>query len=284
MKALFITTETIDCLNHVSAWNSFQIPAEHYQFKYRGIRNDWQILETAEGTKPGVIFYIGAHVGVALPKPATFRELRDMAPVIHLCSDAMDVPWHPMLEMYAAEKCFDLQVSIDGARYAPVDLATITPVNPVPFVRVVRDIRCGFSGTVGGPRGDIIRALGDSIRLRDRGGAYSTHGWFMSRCKMVLNVSFTGSGKLHHIKGRVLEAGWAGCCLLEDQDSPIGDWFPEGSYIKYRDAAHAKELIETLDDETIKRTAALLAKTVREKYTAEQIYGEMINAVGNTVT
>jgi len=288
VKALFITTETADCANHVRSWASAFGPPAVVTYDLHGLNNDWRFTEAAERERPRVIVYIGADKARGNPRIGTLIELRKIAPVVLICSDAGDKPWHAVLTAYRTHNCFDLRVSIDGANDAPVDLATLTPVDAGPFggPSPVRDIRCGFSGTVGhwNPRSEIIRALEwfAGLTVRDRQGAsrYEDHVMFLRRCRMLLNISFTGTAQAHHVKGRVLEAGWAGCCLLESAGSPIGEWFPEDCYITYRDPVHAAELIRELDDVTIERAARRLAEEVRARFTARQVWGGMLERIG----
>lgn len=289
MKALFLTTKTSDCFNHVRGWVSAFGPAEHMTFNYGGgIRNDWKFVDVANEIEPDIIFYIGAQSGINLPRRDTFLKLRESAPLINICSDAADYPWHPTLIKYREEGCFDAQVALDGARAAPVDIATLTPVDPYPFgaddgISVPRDIRCGFSGSVGeGPRGKILDALGTDVQIRNRVDGqdnYQDHADFMRKCRLIINSSFTGTGERHHVKGRVLEAGWAGCALLESEGSPIGEWFPEDCYFIYKDAAHAANLIRNLSDGEIEHAASRLSEIIRERYTAAKIYGEILDRV-----
>lgn len=285
MKALFITTHTEDCVNHVRSWESVYGPAEHVTYDYRSICNDWMFPQAAEKIKPDVMFYLGAHLARGNPKKATLRELRKFAPFINICSDAADRPWHPVLTQYKAEGCFDLQVSIDGARGAPVDLAVITPVNPAPFLQTPpRDIRCGFSGTVGrhNSRSELVLPLSwfSELTVREREGenTYEDHAHFLRRCRMILNISFNGTGHGHHLKGRVLEAGYAGAALLESEGSPIGDWFPRDCYITYDGPKDAAHIIETTPDELIEHTSRRLSKVVKERYSAEIIWGSILKA------
>ena len=281
MKALFITTETSDCANHVRAWNSCFPAADHLTFNHKGIRNDWLFLERARGAD--VIFYIGAHEAAGNPKWATLNALRSIAPSVLLCSDAADQPWHKTIEAYRRHQCFDLYVSLDGARDAPVDLATLTPVDPSVFSARERDIRCGFSGTVGrwNTRSEMVNALmwfgGLTVRRRAREDGYQEHGDFLSRCCMLINTSWTGTGQAHHIKGRVLEAGFAGCALLEYADSPIGEWFPQGCWMPWRTPPEAAEIIASGDE--ITRVAQNLAREVRERFSPRQIYGQILESL-----
>lgn len=283
MKALFLTTKTSDCTNHKNAWECAFGPAEHVTFNHEGIRNDQLIIDAVRAAKPDVIFYIGAMKGSGNPRAETYQELRRMAPMVNFCSDAADRPWHPVLATYSRMKCFDLQVGIDGPTDAPVDLSTLTPVDTRPFdIHVEKDIRFGFSGSVGhwNGRSEIVKSLiwfgGLEVRHRQGGDTYWDHACFLKRCHLVLNVSLTGSGQRHHIKGRVLEAGWAGCALLESEGSPIGNWFPSDCYLTYRDPKEAADMVREIDDATIDRYAKRLSEEVRERYHPKMIYMEIL--------
>ena len=281
MKALFLTTKTSDCINHLRAWESQFGPAGHVMFNHEGIRNDYLLTDAAKEQAPDVIFYIGAVSGHGNPRPETYQELRRIAPMVNFCSDSQDKPWHPVLATYATLRCFDLQVGIDGPSDAPVDLATLTPVDPRPFeIEVEKDIRFVFSGSVGIGRSEIVRALelvgGLTVRHRESGDTYNDHVRFLRRSKMVLNISLTGSGRRHHIKGRVLEAGWAGCALLESEGSPIGNWFPNDCYLIYRNPKEAAEMARDMDDATIDRYAKRLSEEVRTRYHPKIIYTDIL--------
>ena len=289
MKALFITTRTNDCLNHVRAWESAYGPAEHVTYDHLGLRNDWQFPIAAERIKPKVIFWIGACRASGNPRPESLIAMRKIAPTVNLCSDAADGPWHGELRAYRGHKCFALQVAIDGARDAPVDHSTLTPVDPRPFAEPsgLRDIRCGFSGTVGrwNQRSEVINSLewfGKLVvRDRTRGeDSYAEHVAFLKRCRMLLNLSHTGSGLKHHVKGRVLEAGWAGCALLESEGSPIGDWFPPDCYLTFKSPLDAARLIAETTDTDISRLSANLAREVRARYSVTQIYTAIMEKAG----
>ena len=286
VKALFYTTKTSDCGNHVRAWNSVFPTAHHARYDHRGICNDWQFIEEVEKVKPDVVFYIGANDAPGNPKVGTLQAVRKLAPMVNLCSDAGDRPWHKVLEGYTRKGCFDLQVSIDGAKDAPLDFATLTPVDTRPFeLPLTKTIRCGFSGSVGrhNSRSEIILALqwfgGLTARDRIKPDTYEDHVDFMKRCRMILNISKTGSDLAHHIKGRVLEAAWAKCALLESEGSTIGQWFPPDCYITYRDPKEAAEIIATLPDSEIDRMAGRLHEEVKKRFRPEMIYGDILARV-----
>lgn len=283
MKALFLTTKTSDCTNHKNAWECAFSQAEHITFNHEGIRNDKVIIDAVKAAKPDVVFYIGAMKGSGNPRAETYQELRRIATTINLCSDAADRPWHPVLATYARMKCFDLQVGIDGPIDAPVDLSTLTPVDTRPFdIDVEKDIWFGFSGSVGkwNGRSEIVKSLewfgGLEVRHRQGGETYQDHARFMKRCKMLLNISLTGSGHRNHIKGRVLEAGWAGCALLESEGSPIGNWFPSDCYMIYRNPKEAADMVRDIDDATIDHCAKRLSEEVRTRYHPKMIYTQML--------
>ena len=286
MRAMFLTTMTGDTTNHVSAWESVFGKAEHVRFNHEGIRNDHLLIEAAQAAKPDVIFYIGATKGLGNPRPETHQELRKIAPCINLCSDAADRPWHHVLQGYARHRCFDLQVAIDGAADAPVDFTTLTPVDLRPFqIGERKDIRFGFSGSVGrwNGRSEIVKALewfgGLTVRHRQSGDTYPDHVRFLLRCRILLNVSLTGSGQRHHIKGRVLEAGWAGCALLESEGSPIGNWFPSDCYLTYRNPLEAAEISKNLDEAEIFSLSRRLKEEVEERFHPKIIYTDMLKRV-----
>lgn len=289
-RALFYTTTTVDCSNHVRAWDSAYPKALHIRYDMRGICNDWQLDEAVEKGKPDVVFYIGANDAPGNPKVGTLQRVNRIVPIVNLCSDAGDKPWHRHLEAYRRKGCFALQVSIDGANRAPVDLATLTPIDPEPFLTPLsKTIRCGFSGTVGrwNARSEVVLALtwfgGLTVRDRVKVDGYENHVDFLKRCRMVLNISNTGSGLAHHIKGRVLEAGWARCALLESVESPIGEWFPSDCYITYRDPKEAADIIASLSDQDIEKCANRLAREVRTRFRPDMIYGEILQRVDTAI-
>ena len=283
MPVVFLTTPTVDCGNHVQTWRSVA-PAERLVFNHRGIRVDWKIAKMVRDYEPTLVFYIGANQGPFCLKPDTFQQIREFVPTINLCSDAADKPWHGTLRHYRERKCFDLQVGLDGHRSDNVDLATLTPVDPRPYEGKgpEKDIRCGFSGGIGrlSGRSDVIYALAAFGHLATRQGArqggYEDHVKFIRRCRMILNTSWTGTGLEHHVKGRVVEAGWAKCCLLESAGSPIGDWFPKDCYFIWRNAQEAADIIMDASDSEIDSRARRLSDEVRTRFRPEMIYGEIL--------
>ena len=288
LRALFFTTTSNECVNHALSWADVG-ELIHKTFGHGAlINNDWQLLEYIQEHKPDVVFYIGACSGSGVPRPSTLIQARGMVPLISIVSDAGDAPWHPVMKAYRRRGCFDVQVAIDGVKGSPADLVTLTPVSHKLFAgQVTKDVRCGFSGTLGNDvRTQIVRSLewfADlQVRNRTKTDGYPEHIAFLKRCQMTLNVSFNGSSTGHHIKGRVIEAGLAECCLLEHVDSPIADWFPSDCYISYRTPKDAAQTILRLGDATIQETAARLHHEVTTRFTPEIIYRSILSRVDIT--
>ncbi len=291
MKAVFVTTEPDDVTNVIAAWDFWNVKSTRITFDYREPIDGDDIVERVSAACPDVIFYIGGVGGeIYLPSFKTLRELKEMAPSINLIFDGGDEPWHAMIEDYRREKCFDLQVNIDGRKDCPADFNTTAPVNPSFFdgKGPEKDIFCGISGALseGDKRTNIIRPLLAEglikMRLRDSvEDGFSEHVTFMRRCQMIINTSFTGSGKTHHVKQRVFETGFAGAALLEDIESPTRDWIPPEYFFTYEDARFSptrpSEVIKNLNTEEVTEKAGLFQEYVRTHYTPQQVYGGMLD-------
>lgn len=301
MRAAWITTATNDVDNVVSAWDSWNEPSSKVTFDHMLPTDDAQIVRDVQALNPEIVFYIGSVSTIGMPAHDCLRALREIAPSIHICFDAVDEPWHPLLHEYRKRECFDLQVAIDGVRGTPVDLVTVAPVDPTLYELpdIERTIRCGCSGNIGlqpymknignppaigtDPRGKILAPLMNAglIKFRQReitgSASYAAHVEFMKSCRMIINTSFSGSQVRHHLKQRVLESAFAGCALLESEGSPIASWWPEGSFFTYRDGADAKRLIETLPDDEIAASADLRRDYAQKYYRPRQVFGAMLS-------
>lgn len=304
MRAAFLTTASNDVDNVISVWDCFNEPSARVSFDHMKPVDDARIVRDVQAATPDVIFYIGSVSTIGMPSVECLRALRGFAPSIHMCFDAVDEPWHPLLHEYRKRECFDLQVSIDGVHGTPVDLVTVAPVDPALYdlPGPARTIRCGCSGNIGlmpymknignppaigtDPRGKILAPLMNAglVRFRQRivvgTGSYPAHVEFMQSCQMIINTSFSGSGERHHVKQRVNESAFAGCALLEDEGSPIGDWWPPDCYFPYRDGADAERLIKTLPDDAIDECARQRSEYVRLNYMPKMLFGEMMDRAG----
>lgn len=141
-------------------------------------------------------------------------------------------------------KCMTLLTPLDLRYYRPTGLA---------FGE--RPYSIGYSGSPSSAtRAAIINRLqrvqGFNYRQRDETGnpnSYAEHIGFLQYTQVSVNVPFTGSGVERQVKGRVLEAGFAGCCCLEWQSSTIESWFtPRLHYWPYHSIEECAEMAEWL--------------------------------------
>ena len=302
MKAVFITTFPNDVTNVIAAWDCWQDvratriifdepephlkkqPSDAKRWRLKPI-NSREILYQADRSKPGVIFYIGSNGGRS-PDIETLRSLRDIAPSINMCFDGGDKPWHDLLRKYRANECFDLQVTIDGRLDCPVDLVTTAPVNTSFFggEDSEKDISCGISGNLmpGDKRSEIINPLVEEglveMRLREvvKDG-YPEHVAFMRRCRMIINTSYCGSGKTHHVKQRVFETGFAGAALLEDAAAPTHHWIPSTHFFTYETSEHAGEIIKSLSTGEVAEKAGVLQEHIVDQQEPTEVSDEVLN-------
>ena len=305
MKAVFVTTFPNDVANVVAAWDCWnKVKSERIIFSHLPRRSeettsylrfkaaifrspaerDTDILHRVAMAKPDVIFYIGAASGGWMYQLAieTLRKLREIAPSINLVFDGGDRPWHTMIEEYRRHECFDLQVTIDGCLDCPVDLVTTAPIDTRLFGGdgPERDIFCGLSGNfgIGDQRSKIIYPLVEAglvkTRMRDVvGDGFPEHVAFMRRCKVIINTSWTGSGKAHHVKQRVFETGFAGAALLECDDAPTHHWIPRDMFFTY--GTSPADAIRGLTE--VEDKAQMLKDYVRAHYMPQQVYGGMLD-------
>ena len=297
MKAYFVTVCVSDAGNLMDAWASTGREFNHVPFVLRSEPNDDEILDKAG--KPDVIFYVGAAAGEGLPSIETLQALRRIAPTVNLCWDSADPPWHPLLNAYRDAECFDIQVGLDGCHEAPVDMVTLTPVNPRRYEGsdYERTTRCGFTGNIpsreymdivrklhgtGEQRADLLHPMGDLILIRQRDvtSPYEDYVDFLKHCQIAINTSMTGSGATHHVKGRVIEIPLAGAALLEMAAAPTGRWLPPGSFFTYSDMEEAAHIIRTADPSDIARRAGKARKYVLRRYTPNAIYGAILARIG----
>lgn len=293
MKALFIIPPAHAPML-VHAWNSFNNnKAITLIFNVWGDPSDDKMLRFTQLRNPDVIFYLGAHEGMGLPSFETLKRLRNFAPVIHLCWDAVDIPWHEQLVAYKKNECFDLQVSIDGARNSPVDFATLTPVDPRVYNQQEpkRTIRCGFSGQISRevidgkfqhPRVCLMGPLIDKKLVFYRGvvtESYAKYAFFLRKCKMVINSSYSGSGVNHSVKARVVEVGTSGAALLESDEAPTKNFIPEEHLFLFSTVEDAAKIIKGASKEEVKDKAEGLGKYISESYSPQKIYESILERI-----
>ena len=126
-----------------------------------------------------------------------------------------------------------------------------------------------------GMREAVIERLkavrGCYVRPRDTSpNSYPEYARFLKLSRVVPSVPFSGSGAARQVKGRVLEAGFAGCCLLEWKNEATRSWFrPRGEFFEYESVEECAEMAEWLSHHPKiagECAAALKERVVREHH------------------
>lgn len=297
MRALVFVTFS-DCENKVKSLEA--AGHEAHQFQYDKLPHDQhqRLIDEVIRINPDFAVLIGAIEGINhnVPRPGILQSIRSRVPFIHMCNDAADPPWWPFLDMYDREGCYDVQVAIDGmggpiASYKN-GLVLLTPIDTRPFNPMPwhdRKVKVGMMGNSPGhgARGAIVNGL------MQRGLVQFHHGWgairpyfeyanFLSDCKAVLNHPMTGSGKYQHVKGRVIETGFAQACLFEPKDSPASKWFIPGvDYLEYEDNVNAAaDLCMSADEEKMQLVAENLHTVVKQKHNPAKFWETVLLKAG----
>lgn len=274
MRTLCLITYT-DCFNKVASLESIGHEVFTQQYDNRPHSQHHELVDTAKSWKPDFILFIGAieqYHGRPVPQPDILRALNAVAPMIHMCDDAGDPPWWPMLEVYDREKCFSVQVSIDGAPGTPIDhfengMLALTPIDWRSFKPVLWEHKTIKLGMVGGLGHSSRKATTEALQQKGlidfrqgpTGRSYDEMGEIMCNTKITYNYGITGSTQSMHVKGRVVEAGFAGSALLEKCGSPTKNWFEVGvDFLEFDNAEEAAQIIEITDDDHWRQMAARL--------------------------
>lgn len=239
-----------------------------------------QLISRVFTTQPDAVIYIGGTE--RCPSFATLRRIREYAPSIHICADASDEPWWPYVEKYHEEKCFSVQVSLDGSFEGPMSrlgLVLLQPIDPnrcpPPRPWGDRSIHCSFVGNTtvqDTPRSRLLQEM-------QARGAVKLFGPYnkdphremmevMCDSTITFNVAYNGPGtNKFGVKGRVTECGVAGSCLYENLGSPTSYWFERGhDYVEYADADMA---VEWLNSPNVLKHGPRMAERFRAKVLSE---------------
>lgn len=289
MKAVALPTCTPNC---TSLWQSLENSGYEVTAIVADGKSDEeqrQLVEQVRGIAPNFIIFFGAvpeHAPRRVLTIDTLRSLNSIAPLIHLCTDGGDEPWHPWLRRYASEGVFTLQANCDGCD-APECITTLTPFNdrcydPIPWDQ--RDIRFGIvCSIVGhGQRQTFIDAMRSNYGLHvhetNASLSYSEFAQSMCRMKIIFNHGMRGSNQGQHLKGRVIEAGWAGSALFDHVDSPTSRWFEPGvEYFTYSSVEDVGRLLQMPDD-VLRESAAKLHYRVNRDYAPPVIWNQILKS------
>lgn len=322
MKALFVTSATNETIKYAESFTCLGYEARSVRYTNRKPRKggvveqgllDAGVYQAALEYQPDFIVYIGSRWGEIVAIETLQNLNRNVAPTVHLCSDAADHPWWDLIEEYDAN-CFALQVAIDGNKHWPLHgkprgLTALTPFDPArypaPKSHAERPVSFGYGGNTGGrsqkegvrpeqvsKRRLIIDACiagGLKVRVRDDEGTssftatYEAYAEFLRGCRIVLNIPFSGTQEHMQVKGRVVEAGMAGCVLLEHKGAPTADWFTPGvDYLEYDNAAHAVEIARELADkpEVTEAMGMRLRARVFAEHGPRQFWRRILERIG----
>lgn len=220
-------------------------------------------------------------------------RLKEIKPIVHLCGDAADDPWWPLLYEYDRKDCFTVQVSFDGSVYNPIKefkngLLLLTPVDIRPYAPIKwqeRTIRIGYAGSIGGnTRAEILSELFKKtsvVYYYKPGVFYNQYAEFLCGVKVVPNVSYTGTHRAMQVKGRVLEAAFAGCCVFELKGSPTYNWFYPGiDYYEYQTADDIINTVNNTPDDLLETVAINLQRRIFVEHHPIVFWNKVIEKAG----
>jgi hypothetical protein len=292
-RALFLTTWTP---NNEIFWRSlecvgWEVIPHRYDDRPHG--RHWELVDFANQVKPDAIAYVGAleshGISNPIPEPEVLKKLRDTAPMIMLCGDACIPEWQPELAVYQTVGSFDVYVSMDGSpSEQPNVIAKLTPIDARPYKPLPWAERDIFLGSNSGPgKGGEAGAVTDLLGTTIPGYTQSSDDMaaFLCRCKVVPNAPESGHQGYDHVKGRVVEAGMAGACLLERTTPATARWFTPGvEYVEYAQMSEARNRLEWIrnnDAEAQQIAQRFHGRVVREHH-PEVFWRDVMGRVGIT--
>lgn len=300
MKSLFLITQTSEVEKYAISLRNLKL-GEVGMLQYDRVDSSDQVLYAKiKEFAPDLVVYIGSRWGKQ-PSIAVLSSINEkIAPLVHICSDAADIPWHDLLRDYHMAGAFSLQVAIDGSHKWPcssTQMTALTPVDPAlypkePKPHAERTTVCGYGGNQGGGdasrRTQILTALlmERLLDVRIRSAlpfTYEAYVNYLATLRISLNTAFTGTEMAMHVKGRVLESALAGACLLETKGSPTNYWFRPGlDYLEYGDPGEAAQIIRRLahEPEATQAMADSLRARVMAEHSPAQFWGRIFERIG----
>ena len=251
--------------------------------------------------RPDIIIYTSQAAGPYVASTSTFKALRGIAPIVHLCLDAADCGFTDLLKLYRDQGCFSYTVGCDGLADGPVDWVSFHPVDPRPYNdarTMALDSRPVPLGTAGGfPYGlrkDVIDSLkqecGLYIRPREETfNSYQRYANFLMQCRIVADCALSAGGPegsgpyARTLKTRAIETGLAGACLLELRGCALNKWATEDvDYATYETPEEAVEVARYLmaNPDKAQAMAERFSKIVREKMSPRIFYEQVFTACG----
>ena len=284
----------------LEAINDGSLDIRVFRYDRCGTPVDGAILDCVNRYAPDLLLYGSQAAGPYVPATSTFLSLRKHCPTVHLCFDAGDIGFTPLLTKYRDEGCFSFTIACDGCTDGPVDWIAFHPVDPRPYrpfmgqlsSRVLPFGSCG--GWPYGKRREVIEALkrdcGLYIKPREENyGSYQRYANFLMSCQIVVDCAlsaggFDGKGPYARtLKTRAIEVGLAGACLLELRGCALNKWAVEDTdYATYETADEAVAVARDLmaNQDKAQRMAERLSRVVREKMNPTIFWSNVFNACG----
>lgn len=297
MKSLVLSTSTNETTKYSDGLKRF---GEVKLLAYDTLgHSESLMLAQAREYQPNLIVYIGSRWG-QMPSMAALAQMNSsLAPMVHICSDAADPPWWDLLQEYHYAGCFSVQVAIDGSKRWPLSdsqMTLLTPVDPLNFPplrpHTERTVAAGYAGNPGSGPGskrtavlsELLSARAIDLRIRSNlPFTYEAYCAYLATCRVSLNIAYSGTEQALQVKGRVIESGLAGCCLLDTAGSPTEDWFTPGvDYLTYSGSDDALRVIRMLANEpevTQKYADNLRAKILAE-HTPTTFWNRIFDRIG----
>jgi hypothetical protein len=304
MKVLFLSPSdmVLEWLEgSLHAINTGQLEISVLRYDRIGTPVDRGIRDRIARDKPDIVLYVSQADGPYVASASTFRAIRSLVPLVHLCLDAGDIGFEPLLIKYRDEGCFTWTVACDGCAAGPVDAISFHPVDPRPYHNAGNGglgERPILAGTCGGfPYGlrrqiadTLIRECGLYIKPREETwGSYQRYANFLMSCQIVVDCALSAGGPngqgpyARTIKTRAIEVGLSGAALLELRGCALNKWATEDTdYATYETAEEAVSVARSLlaSPDKAARMADNLARVVREKMNPTIFWTQVFSACG----
>lgn len=285
------------------AVNSGQLKISVLRYDRIGTPVDRGMLDRVGNDDPQIIVYTSQVSGPFVAAPSTFRRMREIAPILHICLDAGDIGFATLLTRYRDAGCFTYTVACDGCAAGPVDWIGFHPVDPRPYERIQQgqtnlQQRPLIFGSCGGWPYGLRREVIDTLK-RDCGlyikpreetfGSYSRYANFLMSCRIVVDCALSAGGPegrgpyARTLKTRAIEVGLAGACLLELRGCALNKWAEEDvDYATYETPEEAVAVARDLmvNPDKAQAMAERLARVVREKMNPTIFWSQVFSACG----
>lgn len=235
---------------------------------------DHKIMAYFRQNPADYIIYEGPAEGKCRPTIETFKWLKERAKTICVVNDGGCKGWAPALQSYKESDAFHLVLNIDGCLEwpkRPQDITTYPLLDSSFFKpKEKRDIFFGGIHSFSSPHRDkatkyILESCDFVMGNRsDKWGDYQKYADFLCNTTVTINFPESGLGT-PMVKFRVIEAGFAGCVLLEKKN-PITPLYliPNEDYIEYWEVEEIPGILESLTPEKISYYSTNILERTRE--------------------